>query len=413
MLAVSVMTASSQSSTKSPYSQFGLGVLSDRSQGMSRGMNGVGVALQNGNQLNTLNPASYGGVDSLTMIFDASITGQLTNFQEGNTRQNAKTANFEYITASFRAWRNVGVAVGILPVSNVGYSYTTKNVINEEYGTLSESYSGEGGLREAFIGVGWRVLKPLSVGVNAGYLWGDFNRTVLATNSKINSQMKSYSATVKSYKLDAGIQWQQQMGRHDMLTLGATLGVGHKLNADPSLSIISVAEADTTTLTAKNGLELPWSWAVGMAWKHHNSLTIAADVELQKWGNTVFPTYAIGNKYAATKGLLKDRLSMSAGVEWVPNATDIRHYLRRVHYRFGAGLTSPYYKIGNQNGPRDFSVSMGLGLPIQNTYNNRSILNISGQWVRSSAKDFITENMFRINIGITFNERWFAKWKVE
>ena len=41
------------------------------------------------------------------------------------------------------------------------------------------------------------------------------------------------------------------------------------------------------------------------------------------------------------------------------------------------------------------------------------MLNISGQWVRSSAKDFITENMFRINIGITFNERWFAKWKVE
>jgi hypothetical protein len=25
----------------------------------------------------------------------------------------------------------------------------------------------------------------------------------------------------------------------------------------------------------------------------------------------------------------------------------------------------------------------------------------------------ITENTFRINIGMTFNERWFAKWKVE
>ena len=99
MMATAVMTASAQSSTKSPYSQFGIGILSDRSQGMSRGMNGVGIALQQGNMVNTMNPASYGQVDSLTMIFDASVTGQLTNFKEGATRQNAKTANFDYIVA--------------------------------------------------------------------------------------------------------------------------------------------------------------------------------------------------------------------------------------------------------------------------------------------------------------------------
>ena len=41
------------------------------------------------------------------------------------------------------------------------------------------------------------------------------------------------------------------------------------------------------------------------------------------------------------------------------------------------------------------------------------MLNISGQWVRSSAKGLLNENTFRINIGITFNERWFMKWKVD
>ena len=41
------------------------------------------------------------------------------------------------------------------------------------------------------------------------------------------------------------------------------------------------------------------------------------------------------------------------------------------------------------------------------------MLNISTQWVKLDAKNFITENSFRINIGITFNERWFAKWKVK
>ena len=43
---------------------------------------------------------------------------------------------------------------------------------------------------------------------------------------------------------------------------------------------------------------------------------------------------------------------------------------------------------------------------------NISNLNSSGQWVQQSANAFIKENTFRINIGITFNEGWFAKWKV-
>ena len=59
------------------------------------------------------------------------------------------------------------------------------------------------------------------------------------------------------------------------------------------------------------------------------------------------------------------------------------------------------------------SASIGFGIPIFNAWNNRSILNISGQYVHRSADNLITENTFRINIGLTFNERWFAKWKVE
>ena len=84
-----------QGGTKSPYSQFGIGVLDDQSQGMSRGMNGVGLALRHGNEVNTLNPASYSGVDSLTMLFDMGLSGQVTNFKEGNVRRNASKASFE------------------------------------------------------------------------------------------------------------------------------------------------------------------------------------------------------------------------------------------------------------------------------------------------------------------------------
>ena len=41
------------------------------------------------------------------------------------------------------------------------------------------------------------------------------------------------------------------------------------------------------------------------------------------------------------------------------------------------------------------------------------MVNISAQWVQRSADGLIRENAFRLNLGITFNERWFMKWKLE
>ena len=84
-----------------------------------------------------------------------------------------------------------------------------------------------------------------------------------------------------------------------------------------------------------------------------------------------------------------------------------------MRFRAGVSYVTPYYKINGVDGPDEISVSAGFGIPIINAYNNRSMLNISGQWVHSSAKGMLTENTFRINIGFTFNERWFMKWKVD
>jgi hypothetical protein len=76
------------------------------------------------------------------------------------------------------------------------------------------------------------------------------------------------------------------------------------------------------------------------------------------------------------------------------------------------GEVTTYY-INGKEGPKQISLSAGFGIPIINAYNNRSFLNISAQWVNNSADGFIKENAFRVNVGLTFNEKWFAKWKVE
>ena len=407
-----------QSGTNSPYSQFGIGLLTDQSQGVNRGMNGVGLALRRGNMVNTLNPASYSSGDSLTMIFDVGLSGQLTNFKESGHSINARNADFEYAVGSFRAMKNLGVSFGILPYSNVGYTYASSTYLNNTIGAIPETFTGSGGLHQLFVGAGYSPLKPLSVGFNVAYLWGTLDRSVSSTaTTTVNSISKHYSATVNNYNLELGLQWEQPLGKKDVVTLGATVGIGHNLAADPECSIITInsstATSDTTNMSIRNGLRLPMTYGVGVSWNHAEKLTLAADLTLQKWGAIDFPEYNDQQKkYMLRSGLLRDRKKINVGVDYVPGYMS-RNLLNRVHYRAGAAYSTPYYYINGANGPKELSVSAGLGIPLQNAWNNRSILNISAQWVHTSAKDLITENTFRINIGLTFNERWFAKLRIE
>ena len=109
-----------------------------------------------------------------------------------------------------------------------------------------------------------------------------------------------------------------------------------------------------------------------------------------------------------------NRTKIVIGGEFQPDRYSSK-YLRRVQYRMGASFSTPYYKVNGHNGPREFGVPAGFALPVSNNINNRSVVNIAFQWGRSvpSVSSLITENYLRLNVGITFNERWFMKWKIQ
>lgn len=425
LLSALASTASAQSGTNSPYSQYGLGLLSDQTSGFNRGMNGLGLGFREHNQVNFINPASYSAIDSLSFIFDVGISGQVTNFNENGIKRNANNADFEYAVAGFRAARHLGVAFGILPFTNVGYNYSNTEKLNPSDYTDNTSYvntySGSGGFHQVFLGAGWEPFGGFSFGVNLSYLWGSYSRSVVNsyTDSNINTLSKYYSASVNNYKLDFGVQQVLPISKKDKLTIGLSYSLGHKLHSNPECKLITTNSqayvSDTTALRAKNALELPSTYGAGLAWNHDNKLKVGLDYSLQTWGKTVSPVYSMVNdqpQYTVQKGMYNDRHKFTFGTEWCPDEGG-RKFFKRIHYRMGASYATQYLKINGIDGPKEYSVSAGFGIPIMNSFNNRSILNISGQWVRQDSKAFIKENTFRINIGLTFNERWFAKWKME
>ena len=91
-----------QGGTISPYSQYGLGEIAQKGGGLNQGMNGLGIGVHRSYLVNPLNPASYAMVDSLTMLFDVGISGQITNYNENGKKEKTKTGNFEYVMGSLR-----------------------------------------------------------------------------------------------------------------------------------------------------------------------------------------------------------------------------------------------------------------------------------------------------------------------
>ena len=410
------------SKTLSPYSQFALGVLADQSQGFNRGMGSLSQGLRGGTMVNMLNPASYSAVDSLTMIFDVGISGQITNFKEGGKKLNRKTADFDYAVALFRVMPKMGVSVGVVPFSNVGYSYTSQDRVGATTTTSSMVYTGSGGFSQAFLGLGYEPLKGLSVGANFSYFWGKYDKglNITSSDSYVKTITKMYGTKINSYKIDLGAQWQQAISKHDVLTLGATVGIGHKLGGDATMSVLTTdpqtSTSDTTTVTLSDAFELPMTFGVGAALVHNKSLTIGADYAYERWGSLSFPqSNETTDRYEMSSSVFRDRHKVTVGADWIPepNMNVRSSFFKRIHYKLGASYATPYYYIKGQDGPRELMLSAGFSIPIINSWNNRSLLNISAQWVNSSSKDFIKENTFRINIGLTFNERWFAKWKVD
>ena len=148
---------------------------------------------------------------------------------------------------------------------------------------------------------------------------------------------------------------------------------------------------------------MPALMSAGFTYKWEKGM-IGADVSYQTWSSARF----FGEKYGS------DRISANVGFMHKPDETN-RNLFKRTGYQVGAKFSQSYFNIGGAKGPMEFGVSAGFSMPFNTAYNSMSYLNVSGEYVRVQpmAKGMITENYVRINIAVTFMERWFMKLMVD
>ena len=414
----------------SPYSRYGWGKLTEEAQGFNKGMAGAGIAARGKEMLNYQNPASYSALDSITFLFDAGISLQNGHWSENGKSINALNSSLDYLQAGFRLRKHLGISIGVRPISIVAYDfYATKSMPdNDGFGvyTSTSSYSGEGGVRKIWLGLGWEPVKNLSVGINGGYIWGDYSHktSITYSNANVHSLAREYKGSINTYDLNLGVQYTQELSKKDILTVGATFGLGHDINSrstyiNQKLTTTSVLGGDT--MVARKEYQIPMSLRVGATLKHNDKWTFAADYTCQLWKDCKFPelvSTSSATTYSAEKNTFRNLHKIALGTEYIPNpeGLKLRHH---VAYRAGVSYATSYVNVNNDgvvsSGPKSLIVSAGLGLPIVNMYNNRSMLNASVQWEHliPGRSHSLKEDYLRLCIGLSFNANWFNKWKIE
>lgn len=402
------VAANAQSSTNSPYTRYGLGELSDQAFAHNAAMGGIGYALRSSEQINVMNPASYSAVDSLSFMFDIGMGLKSSNYQENGYKTNAKNASFDYLAMQFRLHPRVGFAVGFTPYSNVGYKFSrTSDIENSDDVTLTNTFYGDGGLQQIFGGIGFKILDNLSIGANVGYLYGEIDYQTLATLSNGGDQTTTYNnISINSYIANFGLQYTQKLSKTDKVTLGLVYGLGHDLKSTETKGIQVTdgsSYSELTEETIKDSYGIPSTFGAGLTWQHKQNLTVGADYTLQQCENV---------KYDNSTDFYKNRTRIGAGIEYMPSLYG-RNYLSRIRYRAGAYYSSSYMKLPEYDGPKEWGVSAGFGLPLH-LFQRNTVLSITGQYVRvlPSVKGMLSENRFVLKLGLTFNEHWFMKWRV-
>lgn len=407
LLGGTIPQASGQNGTLTPYSRYGYGILRDRATSTQRSMGGIGYAMQNGRQINAMNPASYASVDSLTFLFDLGIDltsmWQSEETSAGTTlKDNTFGGGLDYVTMQFRICRNFGMSIGLVPFSSVGYSF------GDEISNGVAARQGSGSLNELYAGIGGKIYKGLSVGVDFSYFFGSIINDSYAIVAGTGSQgVFQKSMKVRDWNLSAGIQYRLRTTGDQHMTLGLTYRPGKTLlgTAATYYYVENLSSPETfDEHKLRDNYTIPETWGAGINYAVGTRWMFETDFTYQPWSKAKyrgFESDEITHEFA-------NRWKVAVGGQFVPNARG--NYGQRLNYRLGAHYNRDYTIIKGNN-LHEYGISMGVGFPVPSF---KTTVNLGVEWLhrQASPQALIKENYLNITLGINFNEMWFRQSRI-
>jgi hypothetical protein len=415
----------SQSTTNSPYSKYGVGLIRKTTFSRNFGMGGTGIGLRSGLEIGYVNPASYSALQ--VVAFDVGYTNSSLTLEGGGESQFQNNSYIDHLSFAFPVVKNVwGTSFGVLPFSSFGYAYD--EVINDPIaGNMSFYNNGDGSINKVYWGNAFGLkldsTSSISIGANGYFLFGHVKYEQYIILGDIPGAYNNRSleeVSVSDFGADLGLQYEKSFinSKEDKFTLvvGATYGLGGDVNTKKDLYVGAFSGSDITifsnevkdTIQYQEGvddsLQLPSEIGFGVSFGKEKHWTFALDYKMANWGDL----QSNSDLYA-----FKSNYHLGVGAEIVPKY-DGRNYFQRIAYRFGFRRSSSYLEVGGidwvENG-----ITFGIGLPVRRSENSYPRLNFGFEYGTNGTTDggLVREKFFNMNIGITINATWFRKRKYD
>jgi hypothetical protein len=424
--AQSTQSTQSTATTSSPYSRYGLGDIIPTLLPQNLAMGGIGTALNRisgYNNINPLNPASYGVINFTTI--DAGIYNNNTFLsQTGQTGNPTSNFRLSHIAFAVPVSKHSAFSFGLLPYSQLGYNYkqTSKN-----FGTTSSTdtnavnylYSGEGGLSKAYLGYGFGLGRHLLLGANMSYIFGNLIQNsateVPALFGVLNSNIEQ-SNSITGLNYDLGIQYSFDFSESRHLTLGYSVSTGSTLNSSSNYVVTQYSYdasgnkniASDTLINNQNvssKIKLPQINHFGISYQYDQRYIIGADYTMGQWSSLTI---------GGTNGGLQDSKTFNFGGQFTPNVNALHSYFNRVDYRFGVLYDNTYLKVNNTNITR-YALTFGLGLPLAPNNTSFYKINFSAEVGKRGTLDngLVKENYVNLHLAFTLNDKWFQRFRFQ
>lgn len=411
-----------------PYTKYGIGELRNGDNTAIKAMGSITSAYSSPLQINTDNPASYSSLLRTTYEVGGfaqtrNVTGTADNVPLSYT---TGTASAAYMRFAVPVGRKGGLCFGFRPVSHVFYSLVDTLAVNFGGGshtdTSIKSYNADGSLNYAFIGGSVKVAQGLSLGANVGFLFGTIrSSSLLIPNTNVlvppvyayRSEFSRYTRTGGVY-WKVGAQYELKLDSMNTLHFGATFSLNQKLTQHFSeYHISSFVFSDTiprdtaySISEAKGKLTMPTSYSAGVMLTHGARWSVGIDYTATRWSEF----HSDLNPYMNV-GIASSAYRIAAGGGFTPDATNGKRYLARGTYKLGAFYGTEYIAPNNTTLP-NYGVTAGFTLPFKRSLSQVHTAFEFGT-LGTTANGLMKQNYFRFSVGLSLNDLWFVKRRLD
>ena len=412
---LSFLIAPAQNDISSPYSMYGVGVLSNVTSGAYDAMGKVGYAMQNPYLINFKNPASYVAFDSLSFIGDVAFSIYASTLSTSEITQKSTYARPGYFSIGLPVTRHWRTSAGVMPFSNLGYSIIDNRQI-ENVGNVEYLYSGSGGLLQVYWGNAFKICRGLSIGLNASYLFGNlsYSKSAVIDGENFFNAMSNKTLDLDGIYLSAGIQYFVTVKDKHTLGFGfvyensAYIWARQK-NFAYTYTTSATTPSDTAKISNRKGnMQLPQTVGGGFSYQYKDKLWITADVSWQNWERFHLSTETMNENF-------KNSMNYSVGVQFIPDAAS-SNYAKKIRLRLGARYSTGHIlaTTDQANVISDFSVAAGIGLPLKLFTSNSSVGILFEYGVMGTHQhNLLKENYFRFSLHFTLQEKWYQRVKLD